>query len=112
MTTAPIPFRDRFIRTGRKARRQRLVAIALLLGAAVVGSSVYVFTSVLVSTPSAPLLAGFHQRSYRPGQVAPLWIGDGVTNRAKLQIFLAGAAGGDAKVAAKPGWDKHTFGEA
>jgi hypothetical protein len=112
MTTAPIPFRDRFIRIVPRARRQRLAAFALLAGLAVVAvASVYGYTAIFGGT-SGPLLAGFHQRSFRPGQVAPLWIGSGVTNKAKLQIFLAGAAGGDAPVAATPGYDKRVFGEA
>ena len=110
MTTAPIPFRDRFIRIGPRARRRRLAAISLLVAGAMVAASVYVY-SVVAATP-APLLAGFGERSYRPGQVALLRIGGGAVTRAKLQIFLAGASGGDAPVLAKPGWDKHTFGEA
>lgn len=111
MTTAPIPFRDRFVGTGPRARRQRLAALSLLSGAAIVAASVFVYTSVLASSPE-PLLAGLGQRSYRPGQVALLQIGGGTTTSATLQIFLAGAVGGDAPVAAKAGWDKHTFGEA
>ncbi|HUZ16080.1 MAG TPA: N,N-dimethylformamidase beta subunit family domain-containing protein [Gaiellaceae bacterium] len=112
MTTVPIPSRDRFLRTGPRARRQQLAALSLLSGAAIVAASVYVYTSVLASANSAPLLAGFGQRSYRPGQVALLRLGEGVTNRATLQVFLAGASGGDAPVAKKAGWDKHVFGEA
>jgi len=112
MTTVPIPSRDRFLRTGPRTRRQRLAALSLLSGAVIVAASVYVYTSVLTVANPAPLLAGFGQRSYRPGQVALLRIGEGVTTRATLQIFLAGASGGDAPVAKKSGWDKHVFGEA
>jgi hypothetical protein len=111
MTSAPIPFRDRFIRTGPRGRRQRVAVLAVVAVAAGVAAAVYTYTSVFAAAP-APLLSGFHQRSFRPGQVASLFIGNGITNRAKLQVFLAGAAGGDAPVTAKPGWDKYTFGEA
>ena len=111
MTTAPIPFRERFFRSGPRARRQRLAALSLLSGAAVVAAAVVVFTSVL-SSGARPLLAGLGHRSYRPGQVALLQIGGGTTTSATLQVFLAGGAKGDAPVEAKPGWDKHTFGQA
>jgi hypothetical protein len=57
-----------------------------------------------------PPLAGFEQRSYRPGQVALLNIAGGETNSVTLQIFLAGAPG--APGAAFGGWDKSTFGSA
>src|SRR5262245_49308178 len=110
MTPAPNPSRDRSSRTGLRARRLRLVAIALLVAGGIVAGSVYVY-SVFAATP-APLLAGFGHRSYRPGDVALLRIGGGTTTQATLQIFLAGASGGDAPVSKKPGWDKHTFGEA
>jgi hypothetical protein len=111
MSSAPIPLRDRSPRTGSRVRWQRLAALSLLAAGAVAAACVYLFTSVFAAAAS-PLLAGFAQRSYRPGQVAPLEIGAGVTNSATLQIFLAGAAGGDAPIAAKRGWDKHVFGEA
>ncbi len=111
MTTAHLPFRDRFIRTGLSAKRLRLLALSLLAAGAIVAASLYVYS--VVTAASASLLSGFDQRSYRPGQVAILQIGGGgLPTRAKLQIFLAGASGGDASVTAKPGWDKHVFGEA
>ncbi len=111
MTTAPISFRDRFIRMGLRTRRRRIAALCVLLAGAILVASVYVY-SVVAATPATPLLAGFGERSYRPGQVALLRIGGTAATSAKLQIFLAGATGGDAPVSAKPGWDKNTFGEA
>jgi hypothetical protein len=108
VTTAPIPSGDRSTRTGPSGRRRRLVALSLLVAAGIVAASVYVY-SVVAASP-APLLAGFGHRSYKPGQVALLRIGGGTATRAKLQIFLAGASGGDAPLPAKSGWDKHTFG--
>ena len=110
MTTAPISFRDRFLRTGLSTRRRRIAALCVLVAGGAVAASIYVY-SVVCGAP-APLLAGLGHRSYRPGQVALLRIGGGAATSAKLQIFLAGASGGDAPVSAKPGWDKHTFGEA
>jgi len=111
MTTVPIPFRDRFIRTGPRARRLRLAALSLVAAGAIAAASVSLFTSVFAGSPG-PLLAGFRERSYRPGQVALLRIGGGTATSATLQVILAGAVGGDAPLAAKPGWDKHTFGQA
>jgi hypothetical protein len=111
MTTAPIPFRERFTRIGPRARLLWLAAIALLVAGAIAAASVYAYGSVF-ATASTPALAGFGHRSYEPGQVALLRISGGAPARAKLQVFLAGASGGDAPVSAKPGWDKYTFGEA
>jgi hypothetical protein len=110
MATAPIPFRDRFIRTGRRGRWLWLAALSILAAGVVAAASAGLYS--VFAGGSTLLLSGFNQRSYRPGQVAILNIGSGSTNHAKLQIFLAGASGGDAPVAAKPGWDKHIFGEA
>lgn len=110
MATAPTPFRDRFTGTGLRARPLWLAAL-VLLAAAVAAASAYVYSRATAT--SEPVLSGFAHRSYRPGQVAVLQIGGGgLPARAKLQVFLAGASGGDAPVAPKPGWDKYTFGEA
>lgn len=70
---------------------------------------VLTFTAVLgpAQAGTAPLLAGFEARSYRPGQLAALDIGGGTTNRITLQFFLAGGAPGTGA----GGWDKVIFGE-
>jgi hypothetical protein len=91
----------------------RLRAVASLAsGVAVTAAVAVVFTFVLGSgrAATAPLLAGFEARSYAPGQTALLNIGGGGTNRATLQIFLAGASGTPGPAAAAS-WDKHTFGK-
>jgi hypothetical protein len=97
MKPAPTILRDPFIHTDPRARRQRLAALSLLWGAAVVVACTYVFVSLLApdAAKPAPLLAGLGQRSYRPGPVALLQIG---------------AADGDAQ--ARLGGDRPTFGSA
>ena len=77
-----------------------------------IGALALVDSTVLASGSAkpTPLLAGFAERSFAPGQVAVLRITGGAARRATLQLFLAGAVGtGQAKLA---GWDKSTFGEA
>src|SRR5262249_21227669 len=61
---------------------------------AIAAALVLVFGAVLGpgKAGTAPLLAGFEARSYRPGQVALLKIGGGTTNAVTLQLFLAGGA--------------------
>ena len=87
-------------------------AANLASGVAVAAATAVVFGVVLGPgrAGTSPLLAGFQARSYAPGQVAVLAIGGGDTNRARLQIFQAGASGTPGQSAA-PGWDKHTFGK-
>jgi hypothetical protein len=77
----------------------------------VVAALVLVYAAVLgpARAGTAPLLAGFEARSYRPGQVASLRIDGGTTRRVTLQIFVAGGAA--VPGAAAPGWDKVTFGK-
>ena len=115
MNTTAITARDRHIHVAPRARRQGLAALSLLFGAVIVIASVYVYMSMLTpaaAAPGPPLLAGFGHRSYSPGQVATLQIDGGETASATLQVFLAGAAGGDAPVTAQPGYDASTHGEA
>ncbi len=87
-------------------------AANLASGVAVAAATAVVFGVVLGPgrAGTSPLLAGFQARSYAPGQVAVLAIRGGDTNRARLQIFQAGASGTPGQAAA-PGWDKHTFGK-
>ena len=87
-------------------------AANLASGVAVAAATAVVFGVVLGPgrAGTSPLLAGFQARSYAPGQVAVLAIRGGDTNRARLQIFQAGASGTPGQSAA-PGWDKHTFGK-
>jgi hypothetical protein len=59
---------------------------------------------------TAQLLAGFGQRSYRPGQIAALQISGNATRRVTLQFFLAGASGADVPGVTGKDWDKPTFG--
>jgi hypothetical protein len=115
MTTAPRTVREPFLGATPRARRQRRAALSLVGGAALVVASAYVYLSVLAPAAAnpAPLLAGLGERSYRPGQVAFLQIGGGLSEaRATLQVFLAGAVNGDARLPAWPGVDGHTFGAA
>jgi hypothetical protein len=87
-------------------------AADLASGVAVAATTAIVFGVVLGPgrAGTSPLLAGFQARSYAPGQVAVLAVRGGDTNRARLQIFQAGASGTPGPAAA-PGWDKHTFGK-
>jgi N,N-dimethylformamidase beta subunit-like protein len=87
-------------------------AANLASGVAVAAATAIVFGVVLGPgrAGTSPLLAGFQARSYAPGQVAVLAVRGGDTNRARLQIFQAGASGTPGPTAA-PGWDKHTFGK-
>jgi N,N-dimethylformamidase beta subunit-like protein len=87
-------------------------AANLASGVAVAAATAIVFGVVLGPgrAGTSPLLAGFQARSYAPGQVAVLAVRGGDTNRARLQIFQAGASGTPGPAAA-PGWDKHTFGK-
>lgn len=115
MNSAQITVRDRVIHLEPRAWRQWLAALSLVWGAAIVAASAYVYVSLLApaaASPGQPLLAGLAHRSYRPGQVATLRIDGGTATSATLQIFLAGAAGGDAPVTAQPGRDANTHGEA
>jgi N,N-dimethylformamidase beta subunit-like protein len=92
--------------------RQRAIAAGLVAAVAIAVTVGVLFGVVLRSghAGNSPLLAGFEARSYAPGQVAALSIGGGDTNRARLQIFQAGASGTPGP-GAVPGWDKHTFGK-
>jgi hypothetical protein len=114
MTTAPIPRRDRVLRGDPRARRSAAALLSIVSGIAVFAVAAYVFASVFspAAAKPAPLLAGLEHRSYRPGQLATLQIDGGKATQATLQVFLAGAAGGDAPLDAQPGWDKPTFGKA
>jgi hypothetical protein len=108
MAVAPTRLRKR---TTPRSLRQRRAALGLVSGVAIVAGLVLVYAAVLGpgAARPAPLLAGFAQRSYAPGQVALLRIGGGVTKTATLQLFLAGAIG--TSHAQYAGWDKHTFGK-
>jgi len=115
MSTPPITVRDRLTHATPRARRQWLASLSLLWGPALLLASACVYMYVLAPATAgnpAPLLAGFDQRSYEPGQVASLRLDGGTATRASLQLFLAGAAGGDAPLTPQHGWDRNTFGEA
>jgi len=94
--------------------RPRLALIALLAGTAVAVASFFVYgaltSSAYSSPPMPPVLAGFGERSFRPGQVASLAITSAHVRRVTLQLFLAGAVNGDAPIARQPGWDDEIFG--
>jgi N,N-dimethylformamidase beta subunit-like protein len=98
-------------RESLRSRRQRQAAFAVAFGVAIAAALVLVDAKVLGAGPArpVPLLAGFGKRSYEPGKVAVLRIGGGVTRRATLQLFLAGAVGTSHSKFA--GWDKPTFGK-
>jgi hypothetical protein len=117
MNIAPHHLRERRTARSPRSRRQRNATLSLASGVAVVAGLVLVYAAVLgpsrAGTP--PLLAGFEARSYAPGQVAELNITGGGTNRATLQLFVAGASGSSAAALpdeAPGGWDKVTFGRA
>ena len=80
---------------------------------AVVAALVLVFGLVLGPGRADACAAARRLRAHaatRPARSPCSPIGGGDTNRATLQIFLAGASGLPARRAA-PGWDKHTFGK-
>jgi hypothetical protein len=93
-----------------RTRGRRAAVTTVASGIATAAALVLVFGAVLGPgrAGTAPLLAGFEARSYRPGQVALLNIGGGTTNRVALQLFLAGGAA-DPRAQARA-WDGPTFG--
>ena len=112
MNIAPHHLRKRWIPRLPRSKRQRRAVANLASGVVIAAAVALVFGVVLGSgrAGTSPLLAGFMDRSYAPGQTAVLAIRGGDTNRATLQIFQAGASGTPGKAAA-PGWDKSTFGK-
>lgn len=81
----------------------------VIAAATVVATSTYIYIYIhhtQASVPRAPLLAGFPERSYRPGQVADLRIEAHGPKRVTLQLFLAGGSTGE------PGSDGKTYGKA
>src|SRR5437868_6777694 len=111
MAIAPNRLRERPIPRSLRSQRQRRAALTIASGVGIAAALVLVYAAVLGpgSARPQPLLAGFADRSYKPGQVAVLRIGGGVTTRATLQLFLAGAVG--TSRSKWDGWDKHTFGK-
>src|SRR5215472_3427285 len=110
MHTTPKRSAERLLPRRLRNRRQRAAAATAASAIAITAALILVFGAVLgPSRPgTAPLLAGFEARSYRPGEVAVLNIGGGTTNRVTLQLFLAGGAA-DPRAKART-WDGPTFG--
>ena len=110
MHTTPKRSAERLLPRRLRNRRQRAAAATAASAIAITAALILVFGAVLgPSRPgTAPLLAGFGARSYRPGEVAVLNIGGGTTNRVTLQLFLAGGAA-DPRAKART-WDGPTFG--
>ncbi len=111
MATAPSRLRHPRAPRALRSRRQRRAALAVASGVAIAAALVLVYAAVLgpAGTGTQPLLAGFAERSYAPGQVAVLRVAGGATQQATLQLFLAGAA--ETSGAKRGGWDRHTFGK-
>jgi N,N-dimethylformamidase beta subunit-like, C-terminal len=109
MNTTLQRLRERRLRRSSRSPRQRAAA-SLASGVAVAAALALVYGAVLGTgrAGTVPLLAGFEERSYQPGQVAALDIGGGSTDRVTLQLFLAGAVGTGGSYS---GWDKATFGK-
>src|SRR5262245_36488788 len=110
MHTTPKRRAEQRLPRGLRSPRQRAAAATAASAVAVAAALVLVFGAVLGpgKAGTAPLLAGFEARSYRPGQVALLHIGGGTTNAVTLQLFLAGGAA-DPRAKARA-WDGPTFG--
>lgn len=98
----------KFLRTRRQSATVATVGSSLAVAAALA----IVFGIVLSPSRAgtAPLLAGFEARSYAPGQTAVLDVTGGRTNRATLQLFLAGSP--ITPAAKSLGWDRTLFGKA
>ena len=80
MDTRPQRLRERRLPRGFRSRRQRAAAATLVSAVAIGAALVLVLGAVLgpARAGTAPLLAGFEARSYRPGQVATLSIGGAI----------------------------------
>ena len=110
MTTVPIPFRDRFIRTGARGRR-RLAALSLLVAGGVAAASVYVYS--VVAAPARRSSPASGTAATHPARSPCFEIGGGSRDpREAPDLPRRRRAGATHRSSAKPGWDKHTFGEA